>query len=117
MAKGVLQFILRFFLSLLNEKDQKTSRSTSTKNIKLEKGQTQTIHIPDINKQQNFVVSKWYYKIGDIIKGGDVLCEIQNDNIAMEFESFFEGKITWCCEENQKLSIGAEICKIQGFED
>ena len=37
------------------------------------------------------VVAKWHKKIGDIIKEGDLLADIETDKATMEFESFQEG--------------------------
>ena len=37
------------------------------------------------------VVAKWHKKIGDFIKEGDLLADIETDKATMEFESFQEG--------------------------
>src|SRR5690606_22046462 len=37
------------------------------------------------------VLAKWHKKIGDKIKAGDVLAEIETDKATMEFESFQDG--------------------------
>ena len=37
------------------------------------------------------VVAKWHKKIGDQIKEGDLLADIETDKATMEFESFQEG--------------------------
>jgi pyruvate dehydrogenase E2 component (dihydrolipoamide acetyltransferase) len=36
-------------------------------------------------------VAKWYKKVGDTVKEGDILAEIETDKATMEFESFQEG--------------------------
>ena len=36
-------------------------------------------------------VAKWFKKVGDSIKEGDILAEIETDKATMEFESFNEG--------------------------
>ena len=38
-------------------------------------------------------VAKWYKKVGDKIKEGDILAEIETDKATMEFESFQEGEL------------------------
>ncbi len=38
-------------------------------------------------------VAKWYKKVGDIVKEGDILAEIETDKATMEFESFQEGEL------------------------
>ncbi len=37
------------------------------------------------------VVSKWHKKIGDTVKSGDLLADIETDKATMEFESFQDG--------------------------
>lgn len=36
-------------------------------------------------------VSKWLKKVGDKVKSGDILAEIDSDKATMEFESFYDG--------------------------
>ena len=38
-------------------------------------------------------VAKWFKKVGDIIKEGDILAEIETDKATMEFEAFYEGEL------------------------
>ena len=44
-------------------------------------------------------VAKWYKKVGDTVKEGDILAEIETDKATMEFESF---------QERELLHIGIE---------
>ena len=37
------------------------------------------------------VVAKWHKKVGDLVKEGDLLADIETDKATMEFESFQEG--------------------------
>ena len=39
------------------------------------------------------VVAKWLKKVGDNIKEGDILAEIETDKATMEFESFNSGTL------------------------
>ena len=41
------------------------------------------------------VVSKWYKKIGDFIKEGELISDIETDKATMEFESFQEGTLLY----------------------
>ena len=41
------------------------------------------------------VVSKWYKKIGDLIKEGELISDIETDKATMEFESFQEGTLLY----------------------
>ena len=38
-------------------------------------------------------VAKWFKKVGDTVKEGDILAEIETDKATMEFESFYEGEL------------------------
>ena len=38
-------------------------------------------------------VAKWFKKVGDVVKEGDILAEIETDKATMEFESFQEGEL------------------------
>ena len=40
------------------------------------------------------ILQKWLVKIGDEVKAGDVLAEIETDKAVMEVEAVDEGKIT-----------------------
>ncbi|MCK8521926.1 hypothetical protein M0D21_10130 [Aquimarina sp. D1M17] len=83
--------------------------------FKLKRGETKTIRSPNLGNQKNLILTKLNYRVGDIVKYGDILCEIENENVVMEFESVFEGKIIWCSEENKELSVGMEIYQIEGI--
>src|SRR6185295_915857 len=37
------------------------------------------------------VVAKWLKKVGDKVKNGELLAEIDSDKATMEFESFYDG--------------------------
>src|SRR2546423_354525 len=37
------------------------------------------------------VIAKWHKKVGDKVKSGEVLAEIETDKATMEFESFQDG--------------------------
>lgn len=41
------------------------------------------------------VVAKWHKKVGDKIKEGDILAEIETDKATMEFESFYNGTLLY----------------------
>ena len=38
-------------------------------------------------------LAKWHVKVGDTVKSGQVLCEIETDKATMEVEAVDEGKI------------------------
>lgn len=48
------------------------------------------------------VVAKWHKKVGDKVKNGEILADIETDKATMEFESFYDGVL---------LHIGVEAGK------
>ncbi len=54
------------------------------------------------------VVAKWHKKIGDSIKEGDLLADIETDKATMEFESFQEGFLLHIgVKENETAKVDA----------
>ena len=54
----------------------------------------QIINMPRLSDtMEEGVVAKWLVNIGDDIKEGDILAEIETDKATMEFESFHEGTL------------------------
>ena len=41
------------------------------------------------------VVSKWHKKVGDVVKSGQLLADIETDKATMEFESFQDGVLLY----------------------
>ncbi len=59
------------------------------------------------------VVSKWLKKVGDSVKEGDILAEIETDKATMEFESFHSGKLLFIgIKEGQTAPVDAVIAVI-----
>ena len=83
--------------------------------FKLKKGKVETIYSPNLGNQKGLVLTKWYVEPDDLVKHGDIICLIENENISMEFESFYSGKIISTCKLHQKLSNGTELFKIEGI--
>lgn len=54
----------------------------------------QVINMPRLSDtMEEGVVAKWLKKVGDTVKEGDILAEIETDKATMEFESFYEGTL------------------------
>lgn len=83
--------------------------------FKLEKGKIQSVFSPDLENQKGLTLTKWYFKPGDIVKYGDIICDIENENISMEFETVFSGRLLSICKLNERLTSGTEIFKIEGI--
>ncbi|MDB2385397.1 hypothetical protein N9V96_02880 [Polaribacter sp.] len=82
---------------------------------KLTSGQNISFKTPIIENHKEFTLTKWYFNSGDIVKTGDVICEIENKKFSMELESFYTGKITLIKREKEILKPNEEICRISGI--
>lgn len=54
------------------------------------------------------VLAKWHKKVGDKIKSGDVLAEVETDKATMDMESYWDGTLLYIgVEEGQAVPIDA----------
>ena len=97
------------------ELEKYESNSNRSSYATLDKGKVESISAPDLGNQNGLTLTIWYFKPGNIIKTGDIVCSIGNENITMEFESVFNGRIISTCKLNEKLIPGSEIFKIEGI--
>ena len=65
------------------------------------------------------VLAKWHIKVGDVLKSGDVMCEIETDKATMEVEAVDEGKVLeiLVAEGTQGVKVNAVIARIEGEGD
>jgi pyruvate dehydrogenase E2 component (dihydrolipoamide acetyltransferase) len=62
------------------------------------------------------VVAKWYKKVGDKVKSGELLADIETDKATMEFESFQTGSLLYIGVETGKAAPVDSILAILGNE-
>jgi pyruvate dehydrogenase E1 component beta subunit len=64
-------------------------------------------------------LSKWLVKVGDIVKSGDILAEIETDKATMEFEAVDEGVVTeiTVSEGSEGVKVGTVIALIKGDDE
>ncbi|RKR81309.1 pyruvate dehydrogenase E2 component (dihydrolipoamide acetyltransferase) [Mucilaginibacter gracilis] len=62
------------------------------------------------------VLAKWHKKVGDKIKSGDVLAEIETDKATMDFESFQDGTLLYLGVEEGKAVPVDTIIAVLGKE-
>ena len=62
------------------------------------------------------VISKWLKKVGDKVKSGDILAEIDSDKATMEFESFYDGTLLYIGVPDKKSAPVDAIIAIIGKE-
>ncbi|MGI4749058.1 MAG: 2-oxo acid dehydrogenase subunit E2 [Janthinobacterium lividum] len=59
------------------------------------------------------VLAKWHKKVGDKIKSGDLLAEVETDKATMDLESYQDGTILYIgAEEGKAIAIDAVIAVI-----
>src|SRR6187549_1086779 len=61
-------------------------------------------------------LSKWLVKVGDKVKSGDVLAEIETDKATMEVESVDEGEVTelLIAEGTEGVKVNTPIAMVLG---
>lgn len=59
-------------------------------------------------------VSKWIKKVGDKVKSGEILAEIDSDKATMEFESFYDGVLLYIGVQEKKGAPVDSILAIIG---
>ena len=60
------------------------------------------------------VVAKWHKKIGDQIKSGELVAEVETDKATMEFESYQNGTLLYIGVEEGKAAPVDSILAILG---
>src|SRR5215217_6484050 len=59
------------------------------------------------------VLAKWHKKVGDKVKSGDVLAEVETDKATMDFESYQDGILLYIgIEEGKAAPVNAVIAVI-----
>jgi len=64
-------------------------------------------------------LAKWFVKVGDDVRSGDVIAEIETDKAMMEVEALDDGKITALevAEGEDKIAVGATIAVLDTGEE
>ncbi len=89
-------------VKVINTNIQSTT-TNPTVNAPLVPATAQIVRMPKLSDTMTEgVVAKWHKKVGDKIKSGELLADIETDKATMEFESFQEGVL---------LHIGVEAGK------
>ncbi len=62
------------------------------------------------------VLAKWHVKVGDLVKAGDVIAEIETDKATMEVEAVDEGEITdiLVAEGSEGVKVNTPIARLKG---
>jgi pyruvate dehydrogenase E2 component (dihydrolipoamide acetyltransferase) len=61
------------------------------------------------------VLTKWHVKVGDVVKAGDVIAEIETDKATMEVEAVDEGEITdiLVAEGSEGVKVNTPIARLK----
>ena len=62
-------------------------------NTVLKKNEVIVVSVPDLGNSKVVEVTNWIKKNGDLVKAGDVICELENSKVSMELESYYSGLI------------------------
>ncbi|MDB5713173.1 MAG: pyruvate dehydrogenase complex dihydrolipoamide acetyltransferase [Sphingomonadales bacterium] len=63
-------------------------------------------------------LAKWLVKVGDVVKSGDLLAEIETDKATMEFEAVDEGTVSEITvAEGTEVNVGTVIALIAGEDE
>jgi pyruvate dehydrogenase E2 component (dihydrolipoamide acetyltransferase) len=65
------------------------------------------------------VLAKWHVKVGDVLKSGDIIAEIETDKATMEVEAVDEGTVTeiLVAEGTAGVKVNAVIARIAGEDE
>lgn len=59
------------------------------------------------------VIADWHKKVGDSVKKGDLLADVETDKATMELESYKEGKLLYIgAQKGDKVPVNALLCII-----
>lgn len=59
------------------------------------------------------VIAEWHKKVGDAVKKGDLLADVETDKATMELESYKEGKLLYIgAQKGDKVPVNALLCII-----
>ncbi|MGV9009782.1 pyruvate dehydrogenase complex dihydrolipoamide acetyltransferase [Brevundimonas sp.] len=61
------------------------------------------------------VLTKWHVKVGDVVKAGDVIAEIETDKATMEVEAVDEGEVTdiLVAEGSEGVKVNTPIARLK----
>ena len=80
----------------INETEKIENKPKVSQEISSESNDFQIIKMPRLSDtMEEGTVSSWLVGVGDEVKEGDILAEIETDKATMEFESFYEGTLLY----------------------
>ncbi|MBU3012541.1 acetyl-CoA carboxylase biotin carboxyl carrier protein subunit [Polaribacter vadi] len=98
-----------------NKKDSRRLVKNEVFEIKYNTELTTDVLVPNI-QNKSFKISKWFVNVGDLIKEGQIICELENNSMSIEFESLTTGKLVYITKPKNKLQPNDLICKIEELQ-
>lgn len=111
----MMKSLLKFLFSSEENKGERNSNYNQENQFKLEKGKIVSVVVPDIGVKGEIKLLKNRFKTGDIVRSGNIICELEIGENLMEVEVFHEGKLTIIRKPGEKLSIDSEIFRVEGI--
>lgn len=62
------------------------------------------------------VIAKWHKKVGDKVKSGDLIAEIETDKATMDFESYQEGTLLYIGAKEGEAAVVDSVIAVIGAE-
>lgn len=95
------------------EDDKENAPASEDSDMELPKG-VQVITMPRLSDTMtDGTVAKWNKKVGDTVKSGDILAEIETDKATMDFESFYDGTLLYIgIQEGQTAPVESVLAVI-----
>ncbi|HWB93242.1 MAG TPA: pyruvate dehydrogenase complex dihydrolipoamide acetyltransferase [Puia sp.] len=83
-----------------------TASATAAPGLDLSK-QEEVILMPRLSDTMTEgVIADWHKKVGDMVKKGDILADIETDKATMELESYKEGKLLYIgAQKGEKIAV------------
>ena len=100
-----------------NEKSEEKKEIEDNNSVLAEKVQSkfEIVKMPRLSDtMEEGTVSSWLKKVGDELKEGDIIAEIETDKATMEFESFHEGTLLYIGVEEGKSAPVDDVLAIIG---
>lgn len=92
---------------MINEKIEKEER--------LEKGREVIVRFPKEFIKKGFYLKRANFELNDIVDYEDVLFTFTNGNSAIQFESFYSGRLTYIFNSENEINSEVIIAKIRGI--
>jgi len=91
----------------------KETTTTETKSIDISK-MDEVVLMPRLSDtMEEGVIADWRKNVGDVVKKGDILAEIETDKATMELESYKNGKLLYIgAKKGEKVPVNGLLCII-----